>query len=142
MRSIIQCLMLVAPSESWKLVLAVVLGAAILVSAYAHAPRRVVPGSDLRRLVLAALLLYGVGALASLRHQAVIAAVVYAAGICACALAAWLSRGRDADDPPDGDEPADNSPPPTPDGAPEFDWASFERSFRAYSDRTPIGPRS
>jgi hypothetical protein len=131
--------MLVAPSESWKLVLAVVLGAAILVSAYARAPRRVVPGAELRRLVLAALMLYGVGALASLRHETVIAAVVYAAGISACALAAWLSRGPEPDDPPAGEDPADESPPPDPDGLPGLDWDSFERSFRAYSERRPAG---
>jgi hypothetical protein len=137
MRSIIQCLMLVAPSESWKLVLAVVLGGAILVSAYAHAPRRLAPVADLRRLVLAALLLYAVGGLATLRHQAVVATVLYATGIFACALAAWLSRGREPDDPPAAEDPADEWPPEDPDGVPAFDWASFERSFRAYSERTP-----
>ena len=44
--------MVVPPSDAWKLVLAIVLGAAILLSAYARAPRRAAPGSDLRRLVI------------------------------------------------------------------------------------------
>ena len=69
--------MLVPPADAWKLVLAVALGGAILASAYAKAPRRAFPGSDLRRLVLAALLLYAVGAVASLTHHAILPAVVY-----------------------------------------------------------------
>ena len=129
--------MAVAPSDAWKLVLAIVLGAAILLSAYARAPRRAVPGSDLRRLVISALGLYAVGGLASLTHHARLAAFVYASGIVICALAAWLSRGTDSEDPPsDGEDPFDEQPPPQPDGVPTFDWAAFERDFRAYaSDR-------
>jgi hypothetical protein len=68
---------------------------------------------------------------------------VYVAGIAACALAAWLSRGSDSEDPPDGgdDDPTDREPPPDPDGLPQFDWAAFERQFRAYSrrPRSPAG---
>jgi hypothetical protein len=136
--------MLVPPSDSWKLVLAIVLGAAILLSAAARAPRRAVPGSDLRRLMLSALGLYAVGGLASLTHHSVLAGLVYAAGISICALAAWLSRGSDSEDPPsDGDDPADEQPPPEPDGIPWFDWAAFERDFRSYAERPrdPIGGR-
>ena len=131
--------MVVPPSVAWKVVLAVVLISGILVSAYAHAPRRAVPGGDLRRLVLSALALYAVGGLASLTGHPAIAAIVYAAGILVCALAAYLSRGRDSEDPPDddGDEPVDEQPPPEPDGLPWFDWAAFERDFRAYAEREP-----
>jgi hypothetical protein len=58
------------------------------------------------------------------------------------ALAAWLSRGSDSGGPPPGDEPADEQPPPDPDGVPQFDWAAFERAFRAYdSRREPTGTR-
>ena len=135
--------MLVAPSDAWKLALAIALAVAILLSAYARAPRRAVPGTDLRGLVLAALALYAVGAIASLAHRTVLAAIVYAAGIAICAFAAWLSRGTDSEDPPGGDEPIDEQPPPEPDGLPSFDWTSFERQFRAYSerDREPAGLR-
>jgi uncharacterized membrane protein YfcA len=127
--------MVVQPSDAWKLVLAVMLGAGILISVYAHAPHRAVAGSDLRRLVVSALSLYAVGGVASLTHHPVLAGIVYAAGIIVCALAAWLSRGTDSEDPPGGEEPVDEQPPPEPDGLPTFDWASFERDFRAYSER-------
>jgi hypothetical protein len=127
--------MVVQPSDAWKLVLAIALGAAIFLSARARAPRRPASGSELRRLVLAALLLYGVGALASLTHHPVVAGLVYAGGITVCALAAWLSRGADSGGPPGGEEPVDEHPPPSPDGLQEFDWALFEREFRVYSER-------
>jgi hypothetical protein len=131
--------MVFAPSNAWKLALAVVLLVAIVVSAYATAPRRSVPGADLRRLVLSAIALYGVGAIASFSHHPIIAALVYAAGIVVCALAVWLSRGSDPEDPPsDGKEPSDERPPPEPDGVPELDldWGEFERAFRAYAERS------
>jgi len=136
--------MFVPPTQAWKLVLAVVLGVAILVSASARAPQRTVPGSELRRLVASALLLYAVGALASMRHHTALAALVYAAGISVCAFAAWLSRGRgDSEDPPGwDDDPSDEQPPPEPDGMPRFDWPAFERELRAYAarrERDPIG---
>ena len=132
--------MVMPPSAAWKLVLAIVLLAAIFASACAHAPRRSVPGADLKRLVLSALALYGVGGIASLTHHAFVAALVYAAGIVVCALAAWLSRGSDSEDPPRGTEPEDEQPPPEPDRAPSFDWAAFERQFRDYSrgERVPL----
>ena len=124
------------PSLAWKLALVFVLVGAIVLSACARAPRRPLPREDLRRLVLAALTLYGVGVLASLTHHTLLAGVVYVCGIAACALAAWLSRGSDSEDPPgDDDGPPDQEPPPDPDGLPEFDWAAFERQFRSYSDR-------
>jgi hypothetical protein len=128
--------MVLAPEQSWKLVLAIVLCVAIVLSAGAKAPRRAVPSGELRNLVLAALLLYAVGALASLRHRSVLATLVYAAGIGVCAFAAWLSRGRgDSDDPPGGgwDDPFDEHPPPGPEGEPFFDWPAFERDLRAYA---------
>ncbi len=121
--------------------MAVVLAAAIFISLYARAPRRAISGAELRRLVLSALGLYAVGGLASLTHHPMLAAVVYASGIAVCALAAWLSRGSDSEDPPDDEEPVDEQPPPEPDGLPTFDWAAFEREFRAYSERTPAGVR-
>jgi uncharacterized membrane protein YfcA len=132
--------MALPPSVAWKLVLAVVLGAGILVSAYAHAPKRTVSRTDLRRLVISALAVYAVGGAASLTHHPDLAAVLYATGISACALAAWLSRGSDPEDPPSsGEEPSDEQPPPEPDGMPWFDWAAFEREFREYTDGTPAG---
>jgi hypothetical protein len=131
--------MVVPPSDAWKLVLAIVLGAAILLSAWGRAPRRPVPRADLRRLVVSAIGLYAVGGLASLTQHPELAAFVYASGIVICALAAWLSRGSDSEDPPsDGEDPADEQPPPEPDGLPRFDWAALERDFRAYAaDRRP-----
>lgn len=124
--------MVLSLSAIWRLAFAVVLCAAIVVSACARAPRQSVPGAELRRLVLCALTLYGIGGLASLTHHAVLAGLVYGAGIMISALAAWLSRGRD-EDPPDGHEPVDEQPPPEPDGVPRFDWSAFERDFRAYA---------
>jgi hypothetical protein len=138
--------MFVPSSEVWKLALAFALGAAILMGAWGAAPRRSVPRADLRRLVACALLLYGIGGLASLADHPTVAALAYAAGISVCALALWLSRGSDADDPPrGGEDPSDEQPPPGPDGMPSVDWNAFEREFRSYSgssDRTPAGTRS
>lgn len=137
--------MLVPPSDSWKVALAVLLGAGICASACAKAPRKAVPRSELGRLVACAVGLYAVGGVASLTHHGGLAGIVYAAGIAVCAFAAWLSRGTDSDDPPDGDEPADEQPPPDPDGVPWFDWTEFERAFRSYADRwrerDPAGTR-
>jgi uncharacterized membrane protein YfcA len=132
--------MVMPSTPAWKLALAATLAAAILTSAFASAPRRAVASSDLKRLVLAAITLYAVGALASLTHHPALAGVVYAAGIVVCALAAWLSRGTDAEDPPRGNEPVDERPPPAPDGVPNFDWADFERAFRAHSERQRRDP--
>ncbi len=116
--------------------LALVLVGGIGLSAFARAPRRPLPPGELRGLVLGALSLYAVGVLASVTHHAVLAGIVYAAGISACALAAWLSRGDDSEDPPRGEEPIDHEPPPDPDGLPEFDWRAFEAQFRSYSKKT------
>ncbi len=127
-----------APSDAWKVVLAVLLAGGIVVSIRARAPQRAIPGRDLRRLVLSAIGLYAVGGLASLTHHPVLAGLVYAAGIIVCTLAAWLSRGSDSEDPPGGDEPVDEQPPPEPDGMPRFDWAAFEREFRSYTERQPV----
>ena len=111
---------MIPPADSWKLVLAVALGAAIFGGAYGKAPRRAVPNSDLRKLVLSALGLYVVGGVATISHHTTIAALVYAAGIAVCTLALWLSRGTDSgDDPPrGGDDPSNEEPPPSPDGMP------------------------
>ncbi len=128
---------------AWKLGFAAVLVVAILASACARAPRRAVPAAELRRLVVCALALYAVGGVASFTRHAALAAVVYGAGISVAALAAWLSRGRDQEDPPDdGDEPVDEQPPPEPDGVPRLDWAQFEREFREYArrQRAPAQP--
>ena len=130
-----------SPLLAWKLVLALILVGGILASARAAAPRRAASGSELRRLVIAALGLYAVGGVASLTHHPALAGLVYAAGIMVCALAAWLSRGSDSEDPPDGQDPVDEQPPPEPDRLPSFDWATFEREFRAYSERQPAGTR-
>jgi hypothetical protein len=133
--------MTLSTPTAWKLAIAIVLAVAIFVSLYAAAPDRALPGTELRRLVFAALGLYGVGALASLTHHPMLAALVYAAGIGVCALAAWLSRGNDSEDPPPDDEdPVDEQPPPGPDGLPWFDWDSFEREFQVYSERSRREP--
>jgi hypothetical protein len=138
--------MLLAPSDAWKLVLAVVLLGAIAISAWARAPKAAAPTSELHRLVISALGLYVVGAVAWFTHHLLLAVLVYAAGITIAAVAAWLSRGSDSEDPPDDDggEPHDEPPSPEPDGVPWFDWAAFERDFRAYSSRgggKPAGVR-
>jgi hypothetical protein len=127
--------MVVSLAAAWRLAFAVGLCATIFVSVCARAPRRSVPGAELRRLVLCALTLYAVGGLASLTHHEVLAGFVYGGGIIISALAAWLSRGRDQEDPPDGHEPVDEQPPPEPDGVPRLDWAAFEREFREYANR-------
>lgn len=121
-------------SVVWKLAFAAVLVAAILASAFVRAPRRSAPPGELRRLVICALVLYGVGGLASLSHHPALAGLVYGAGISIAALAAWLSRGRDQEDPPDGDQPMAPPPPPDPDGM-RLDWQRFERDFREYAQR-------
>ena len=135
--------MFVPSSEAWKLALTIALGVAILMGAWGAAPQRSIPRTELRRLVGSALLLYLVGGIASLAGHATLAAIAYASGISVCALALWLSRGSDADDPPrGGEDPSDEQPPPAPDGLPAFDWEAFERDFRAYSrssERTPAG---
>ncbi len=101
-----------------------------------RAPKRAARGWELGRLVVCAIALYALGAIASITHHPVLAGFVYAVGIGVCAFAAWLSRGSDSDDPPGGDQPADEEPPPDPEGMPRFDWAEFERAFRAYADRS------
>jgi hypothetical protein len=125
---------IVSPTIAWKLVLALALAGAILAAARARAPRRPTAGADLRCLVFAAVLLYAVGAGASLSHHGGLAAALYAGGVSAAALALWLSRGSGAG-PPRGDEPTEERPPPWPEGLPRFDWAAFERELRAYSRR-------
>ena len=126
--------------EIWKVVIAAALGGAIISSLRARAPRRTVPAADLRLLVLGALALYVVGALAWLTHHRGLAGGVYATGILAAALAAWLSRGADADDPRSGHDYFDDEP-PLGFGPDEFDWDSFERDFEAYAEgrREPAG---
>jgi hypothetical protein len=128
--------MMLSTPVAWKLVIAVVLAVGIFVSLYAAAPERALPGTELRRLVFSALALYAIGGIASLTHHPVLAALVDATGIGVCALAAWLSRGSDSEDPPDGEDPVDEQPPPGPDGLPMFDWDAFERDFQAYSERS------
>ena len=122
-------------AAAWRLALAIAFYLAIFLSVCARAPRQSVSGSDLKRLVVCALILYGVGGLASMTAHPVLARLVYGAGITVAALAAWLSRGQDHGGPPDDDDPADEQPPPEPDGVPRLDWARFEREFRDYSER-------
>ena len=122
------------PTLAWKLAFAAVLVAAIAASACARAPRRSADPVELRRLVICALGLYAVGGLATLTHHSILAGIVYATGLSVAALAAWLTRGRDQEDPPDGgSEPVDEHPPPGPDGVPWWDWDRFEREFREYA---------
>jgi hypothetical protein len=122
----------------WRLGVALALGLAILLSACLPAPHRAVSGAGLRRLLVCALSCYLIGGLAALAHHGGLAGPVCAAGIATCALAAWLSRGRDSRDPP---RVLPTLPPPDPDGPPEVDWAAFERDFREYSQPQPApGP--
>ena len=120
----------------WKLAFLLLLVGAIVASACIRAPRRAAQPAELRRLVACAVILYAIGGVASLTHHPVLATLVYAAGIGIAALAAWISRGRDQEDPPGGgEEPVDEQPPPEPDGVPSIDWAHFEREFREYARR-------
>jgi hypothetical protein len=130
----------VSLSFASKVGFALVITMAILVSACARAPRPSVPTAELRRLLASALVLYAVGGLATLTQHPALAALVYAAGIAIAALAAWLSRGRDQDDPPGGAEPFDEPPPPEPDGVPRLDWERFEREFRDWERRRSRQP--
>jgi uncharacterized membrane protein YfcA len=120
---------------AWRLCFAAVLIGAIVTSACARAPQRRVNPDELRRLVICALALYGVGGLASLTGHPGLAGLVYGAGIAVAALAAWLSRGRDREDPPDHGENEIEPPSPSPDGVPPVDWPRFEREFRDYARR-------
>lgn len=127
---------------AWKLAFVIVLVGSIVASACVRAPRRAAHPTELRRLVGCAITLYAVGGLASLTHHPVLAGMVYGAGIGVAALAAWMSRGRDQEDPPGGgEEPVDEHPPPEPDGVPGFDWNRFEREFREYARRHGAPPR-
>ena len=73
--------MVISLAAAWRLALAIAFCLAIFMSACARAPRQSVPGTELRRLVLCALLLYAVGAMASLTHHQILAGFVYGAGI-------------------------------------------------------------
>jgi len=129
--------MAISPN-AWKLLLATGLVLAIVLSVCWAAPPRAVPRGDLHRLVLSGLSLYVVGGIAALAHRETLAGLVFAAGIITCALAVWLSRGIDSEDPPDDGRPADEPPPPDPDRLPGLgwdDWDDFERAFRAYAER-------
>jgi hypothetical protein len=125
--------------NAWMLLLAVGLVLAIVLSVCWTAPSRAVPRGDLHLLVLSGLSLYVVGGFAALAHRETLAGLVFAAGIITCALAVWLSRGTDSEDPPDEEEPADEPPPPDPGDPPELDWDQFERAFRTYAEREPAG---
>jgi hypothetical protein len=129
-------------SSGWKLALTVGLMVAILGSISVRPPGRPVARHELRRVVLAALLLYAVGAVASMLHRGQLAGIVYAAGIFVGSLAVWLSRGSDRGDGPDGpggdEPPQDRYPPVGPDGVPLFDWEEFDRE-RAIWGRARAG---
>jgi hypothetical protein len=120
--------------HAWKLVLALALFAVMVVSARARAPRRATGRTDLRCLVVCALMLYGVGTAAWLTGHAELAALVYAAGIAVATLAAWLSRGVDAGGESPSDGHSDHDPPEGPSCGPELDWDRFEQAFREYAD--------
>jgi hypothetical protein len=125
-------------SPSWKLLLTVVLLGSIGCSIFMRAPREPIERYELRRLVAAAVVLYAVGALASLAHRGVLAGVVYASGILVCSLAVWLSRGVDRDDGFDGgggDPPGGEEPPTGPDGLPTIDWDEFERELAGWAEQ-------
>jgi len=130
--------MFVPSSDAWKLAFALLLGVGIVLSLYAAAPRRSIAGGELRRLVVAAVILYAVGAAAWITHHDALAGLVFAAGISTAELAAWLSRGHGPEDPLRGADALDPEPPREPTG---LDWDGFERDFRAYAERfrDPVG---
>jgi hypothetical protein len=130
---------MVVETNAWKLLLMVGLMATIVMSVGWTAPKRSVPRRDLYHLVFGGVCLYVVGGLALLAHRHGLAGLVFAAGIVTCALAVWLSRGVDSEDPPHDDEPEDEPSPPGPDGLPDLDWDQFERAFRAYAERERAG---
>jgi hypothetical protein len=139
-----QAAMFAAVSQTWKLFLTLTLLGAILCSVTVRAPREPIERAELRRLIVAAVVLYCVGTFASLSHHGVLAGAVYASGILVCSLAVWLSRGSNRDDGSDGDgggngPPGDERPPPGPEGLLTFDWDEFERELAAWSDRTKVG---
>jgi hypothetical protein len=127
-------------SNEWKLALTAGLLVAILCSVALRAPREPIDQLELHRLMFAALLLYGVGAVASLTHRGALAGIVYASGILVCSLAVWLSRGSDRGDGPDWpggrEPPEDEHPPPGFDGIPPVDWDEFERERAAWERDT------
>ena len=131
--------MFIPPADSWKFVLAVALFATVVASARIRPPGQAVPAVELRRLVLGALALYGVGLAASLTHHILLAVVLYSCGTAVSALAAWLSRADSGREPPPDEDPADEPPPPAPDDAPQFDWSRFERDFEDYTRREREG---
>ncbi|HWF73587.1 MAG TPA: hypothetical protein VG186_09600 [Solirubrobacteraceae bacterium] len=132
---------MVLETNVWKVLLLVGLAVAIVMSLCWRAPRRAVSRSDLHRLVFSGVCLYAVGGFALVVHRHALAGFVFAGGIFTCAVAVWLSRGVDSEDPPDDDDPpADEpSPPPRPDGLSTVDWDDFERAFQAYAARDRAG---
>jgi hypothetical protein len=128
---------MVLETNVWKVLLLVGLAVAIVMSMCWRAPRRAVSRGDLHRLVFSGVCLYAVGGFALVVHHHALAGFVFAGGIVTCAIAVWLSRGVDSEDPPpDDDPPADEpSPPPGPDGLTTVDWDEFERAFGAYAAR-------
>ncbi len=128
--------MVISLAAAWRIAFAIGLCVAIFLSVCARAPSRSVPSWELRRLMFSALLLYAVGVLAKLTDHGLLAGLVFSGGIILSTLAAWLSRGRDQEDPPDGGQPIDEHPPPGPDGIPKIDWVAFEREFRRYERGT------
>ena len=130
------------PTSGWKLALTVALLGAICASVFLRAPREPIPRADLRRLVIAAVILYIVGAVASLSHRSALAGIVYASGILVCSLAVWLSRGVDLDDGPDDDPgiepPSDAKPSGGPDGLPLVDWDEFDTERARWGSPEPL----
>jgi hypothetical protein len=128
---------------------AVVLVLLVSYGAWGRAPHRAAAPRDLRRLVIAAVVLYAVGVAAVLARRPIPSIAAFAGGVAAASLAAWLSRGGNTDDGDDngggggGRPPIDRTPPPPgPDGLPEVDWGRFDRERRGWergADRPPAG---
>jgi hypothetical protein len=127
----------VASAFLLKLALAIGLAGAIAVSLSARAPRKPLPRTELRWLVLGALALDVAALLGLLTRHSQLAVLLFAAGIATSTLAAWLSRGSEpGGGTPRQEGPLDEWPPPEPGDAPSFDWARFERDLRAYAERS------
>ena len=72
-------------------------------------------------------------------HHGLLAGFVFSAGIMRLdARGLAVARPRPGGSAADGDEPVGEEPPPEPDGVPRFDWAAFEREFRAYDGRAGV----
>ncbi len=121
----------------WKLIPTLLLSGAIVAGLTARPPRTPVTSTELVRLVVAVVGLYGVGAVALLAHRTPLAAVAFGAGLALCALAVWLCRGGT---PPPPETDAVPDVPDVPPAPIDFDWSFYEEQLRASAPSGPAQP--